>query len=141
LLGLRLSHDRVEYGLNRLVSAVENIQADDSVHFIFEDYVEQYNEYAISTLEDGAVKTVRLDRTFVDRNNVRWIVDYKSTTTRVDDIGAFVDQQIAERHLDQLEKYAQIVRKIDTRPIKLAVYFPLLNTLRSWDYVTTLTEE
>ena len=141
LLGLRLSHDRVEYALSRLVSAVENIQVDSSVHFIFENYVEQHNEYAISTLEDGAVKTVRLDRTFVDRNDVRWIIDYKSTTTRADDIDTFVDQQIAERHFEQLDKYAQIVRKIDTRPIRLAVYFPLLNTLRSWEYVTTLTEK
>lgn len=134
LLGLRVPDNRVEYALKRLLTAVENIQADHDAHFIFTDYSIAQNEYAISTLENGVVKKYRLDRTFVDDNNVRWIVDYKSTATQSDNIEQFVAEQVAERHQQQLDKYGELISKIDSRQIKLAVYFPLLKYLHTWDY-------
>ena len=80
------------------------------------------------------VNKYRIDRTFIDQDNVRWIVDYKTTDTRAEDIDHFVEQQIAERHKAQLEKYGSLMSEIDAREIKLAVYFPMLAKLSSWDY-------
>ncbi len=136
LINLRVPADRVDYALKRLMTAVDNIQADAQTRFVFQDYEIQHNEYALSALEDTAVKKYFIDRTFVDENDIRWIVDYKSTDTKNDDIDTFIDQQIAERHRDQLEKYGELMSNIESRPIKLAIYFPVLGKLRSWDYKT-----
>jgi len=134
MLALRVPENRINYALNRLLTAIEQIQGDDQAHFIFADYINANNEYALSTLENGVVKKYRLDRTFVDAQGVRWIIDYKSTSTQSNDVDNFVDQQVAERHKPQLDKYGELMSKIDSRPIKLAVYFPLLKQLRVWDY-------
>lgn len=92
------------------------------------------NEYALSAYENGSVNRYRIDRTFIDEHGVRWVVDYKSTDTNNANIDAFVDEQIATRHRAQLQKYGELLSQIDDRPIKLAVYFPLLRQLRAWDF-------
>ena len=120
--------------VKRLVEAVDSIQQDRSAHFLFRDYAIAHNEYALSAFEDGVVNTYRIDRTFVDDEGVRWVVDYKSTDTNRADLAAFVDEQVQLRHRPQLEKYGALMHEIDARPIKLAVYFPLLRQLRVWDY-------
>jgi len=134
LVGLRVPANRIDYAVKRLSKAVINIQADTASHFLFKDYIEQQNEYALSALEEGVIKTYRFDRTFVDEQGVRWIVDYKSTDTRNENVEYFVDEQIRERHRSQLEKYGRLMSQVDTKPIRLAVYFPLLKQLRAWDY-------
>jgi len=60
---------------------------------------------------------------------VRWIVDYKSTDTKSTEVAEFADEQVQLRHRTQLEKYGRLMSQIDARPIKLAVYFPLLRDL------------
>lgn len=134
LLALGVPALRLEVGVKRLIKAIENIQSDQTAEFIFKNYQIQQNEYAIASYEDGAVQQYRIDRTFVDKQDVRWIVDYKSTDTRSQDIDAFVDEQVAHRHKEQLQKYGDLMSQIDEREIKLAVYFPLLKTLRVWNY-------
>jgi len=142
-------HDWLQYngakvlGTNvdvKLTKAVANIQADPEAHFLFADYPIADNEYAVSAFEDGSVNKYRIDRSFIDAQGVRWIVDYKSTDTNTADVDAFVDEQVQTRHRAQLEKYGALLREldrteyVDAPPIKLAVYFPLLKQLRSWDY-------
>ncbi|RBP53400.1 UvrD-helicase domain-containing protein [Arenicella xantha] len=134
LLSLRVPEDRLSMALRRLENGVKAIQQDSDAHFLFDDYAIANNEYAIAAYEDGMVNTYRLDRTFVDQHGVRWIVDYKSTDTNRSDLASFVDEQVAQRHRPQLEKYGALMRQIDTRPIKLAVYFPLLQQMRVWDF-------
>ena len=134
LLGLRVPETRINDAVKRLTEAVENIQQDKSSHFLFAENEAAHNEYTLSAYESGLVNHYRLDRTFVDEQGVRWIVDYKSTDTNNPDVTSFVDEQVHLRHRAQLEKYAALMSQIDTRPIRLAVYFPLLKQLRSWDY-------
>ena len=134
LLNAQVSPQRIEFALERLKRSINHIQEDSGSHFIFADYPEQNNEYSLSAIEDGKVKTYRIDRTFVDLKGVRWVVDYKSTDTQQADLESFADQQIRDRHRTQLEKYASLISQIDPRPICLAVYFPLLKQLRHWNY-------
>ncbi|GAA6138005.1 UvrD-helicase domain-containing protein [Arenicella sp. 4NH20-0111] len=134
LLALRVADDRIEYALRRLITAVNHIQHDEQARFIFLNHPIEQNEYSLSTLEAGVVKKYRIDRTFVDSQNVRWIVDYKSTMTQNEDVERFADLQVRDRHRKQLMRYGQLMSRVDDRPIKLAVYFPLLKQLRIWDY-------
>lgn len=134
LLAMQVEPKQINRCLSRLEKSVIAMQSDDNAQFIFKDHAEQQNEYALSCLEGGVVKTYRIDRTFVDEDNVRWIVDYKTTVTDDDNVAAFIDEQIASRHRKQLNKYGQLLSQIDERAIKLCVYFPLLKQWRVWDY-------
>jgi ATP-dependent exoDNAse (exonuclease V) beta subunit len=80
----------------------------------------------------GEIVSVALDRTFVDESGTRWIVDYKTGTHEGADVDAFLDRE-QERYRAQLERYAQLMRGMDDRPIRLGLYFPLLNGWREWD--------
>lgn len=134
LLNLRVPYSSLDYALQRLVVAVKNIQEHSQAHFLFENYTESQNEFTLSALENGSVNKYRLDRTFVDHEGVRWIVDYKSTVHDNDDVAEFAAEQVRSRHKAQLEKYGFLFSQVDARPIQLAVYFPLLKQLISWSY-------
>ncbi len=139
LAALRVPDNRIDYAVQRLLTAIQYIQEDDNAKFIFAQHRLAQNEYTLSTLESGMVQRYRLDRTFVDDNDVRWIIDYKTTVTQNDDVEAFVDEQIELRHRQQLEKYGELMSQIESRPIKLALYFPLLKQFRSWDFEPRLS--
>lgn len=134
LLSLRVQYSQLDYAIQRLQDSVRNIQAFTQGHFIFKNYPEQENEFSISAYENGLVKPYRIDRTFVDENGVRWIIDYKSTPHDRGDVARFAKEQVAQRHRPQLEKYGALLQQLDSRPIKLAVYFPLLKQLIAWPY-------
>ncbi len=134
LSNLRVPNTMLNYALNRLSTAVENIQSQTEAHFLFHDYPDSNNEFSLSTIENGSVSNYRLDRTFVDEQGVRWIVDYKSTAHDQGDVAEFAAEQVRSRHRAQLEKYGFLFSQLDARPIKLAVYFPLLKQLIAWPY-------
>lgn len=134
LSSLRVPNAMLNYALGRLTAAVENIQSQREAHFLFYDYPESNNECTLSTLESGVVNNYRLDRTFVDDQGTRWIVDYKSTAHDQGDVAEFAAEQVRSRHQAQLEKYGFLFSQLDVRPIQLAVYFPLLKQLIAWPY-------
>jgi ATP-dependent exoDNAse (exonuclease V) beta subunit len=80
--------------------------------------------------KEGIVNVI-VDRTFVDADGTRWIVDYKTGTHEGADVEAFLDRE-QERYRGQLEQYAALLRVLDPRPIRLGLYFPLLNGWREW---------
>jgi hypothetical protein len=77
--------------------------------------------------------SVAIDRTFVDERGTRWIVDYKTGTHEGGDLEAFLDRE-RERYRPQLARYATLMRGLDSRPIRLGLYFPLLNGWREWEF-------
>ena len=58
------------------------------------------------------------------RDGVRWIVDFKTGATRARTSTRSSSSEV-ERYRGQLERYARIVRALDARPIRLALYYPL----------------
>lgn len=73
----------------------------------------------------------KIDRTFVDQDGTRWIIDYKTSRHEEEDVDAFLDQQ-QERYKEQLEKYGALMALKEDEPIKLGLYFPLLQGWREW---------
>jgi hypothetical protein len=71
-----------------------------------------------------------IDRTFV-AGGVRWIVDFKTGRHEGGDVEAFLDRE-RERYAGALETYARLVRALDPRPIRLALYHPLVRGWREW---------
>ncbi|GAA5523684.1 recBCD enzyme subunit RecB [Microbulbifer aestuariivivens] len=67
-----------------------------------------------------------IDRTFIDENNVRWIVDYK-TAEPADGQSreAFIAEQV-EHYRGQLENYRRLFFERGEKKIRCALYFPLV---------------
>jgi hypothetical protein len=90
------------------------------------------SERAITAIVDDALVHVVLDRTFVDAQGIRWIVDFKLSGHEGGDLDAFLDRE-RERYASQLERYAQAMQALDPRPVRLGLYFPRLSGWREWD--------
>ena len=112
--------------------ALRGVLADPRGRWILDGtHAEATSELRLSAQLDGQVVHVALDRTFVDAQGTRWIVDYKTGTHEGADLEAFLDRE-QERYREQLERYARIMAGLDPRPVRLALYFPLLRAWREW---------
>ncbi len=81
------------------------------------------SELALTARIGGAVQSLRIDRSFVDAEGVRWIVDWKTSRHEGGDREAFLDRE--------LERYAEAFRNLEPeRPLKVGLYFPLLDAWR-----------
>jgi ATP-dependent exoDNAse (exonuclease V) beta subunit len=76
---------------------------------------------------------VAIDRTFVS-DGIRYIVDFKTGRHEGGGADAFLDAEV-ERYRSQLTHYARLVRCLDRRPIRLALFHPRIDGWRAWDYV------
>ena len=92
-----------------------------------------HSELPLTGLLDGAWAHIVVDRTFVDSDGTRWIVDFKLSRHEGADRDAFLDSE-NERYRPQLERYARVVRGLDSRPIRMGLYFPLLRGWREWSF-------
>lgn len=72
-----------------------------------------------------------IDRTFVDKAGVRWIIDYKTGSHTGGGLEEFLDREQL-RYRPQLDRYAQVLQRMEDRPMHLAIYFPLLGKWRKW---------
>ncbi len=88
-------------------------------------------EYAVSGVLKGRIVRGVVDRTFVDDRGVLWIVDYKTGFHEGGELDEFLDAE-KERYRPQLERYAKLLSENGTRPIKLGLYFPLVDGWREW---------
>ncbi len=89
------------------------------------------SEFALTAQLDGELVSVKIDRTFVDGDGVRWIVDWKVSAHEGGSVDDFLRQEL-ERYADQLQRYARVMRLYDGRPQKVGLYFPLLDAWREW---------
>ena len=90
---------------------------------------EAASELAITAQLGGVVHSLRIDRSFVDPDGVRWIVDWKTSVHEGGDREAFLDNELA-RYAPQLRRYAEAMARLDSRPQKVGLYFPLMDAWR-----------
>jgi ATP-dependent helicase/nuclease subunit A len=118
----------------RIVAAIVRTLADARGRWLFDAaHQDAASEWALAGVEGDAVCHVTIDRTFV-AEGTRWIVDFKTGRHEGGDPAAFLDRE-EERYRGQLERYARLVRELDARPIRLALYFPLVDGgWREWAF-------
>jgi len=115
-----------------VTQAVLNTLADPHGRWLLTSHPQARSEYALSLLEDGRLKTGIIDRSFVDAEGTRWIVDYKTSRHAGTDVDAFLEQERL-RYAPQLERYASLMRGLGAQRVKVALYFPLLQRFLSWE--------
>jgi ATP-dependent exoDNAse (exonuclease V) beta subunit len=115
----------------RVEQALCRVLADERGRWILGDHSDHRSEYALTVHEEGEVRSVIVDRSFIDEHGDRWIIDYKTGSHEGGALEAFLDREQA-RYRRQLEGYAAVFAKKEGRPVKLGLYFPLLGGWRSW---------
>ena len=122
-----------ETALSRVRQALIRVLGDSRGRWLLSgDHGDAHSEHRLTGELNGAFVNIVLDRTFVDREGVRWIVDYKTGVHEGGDLDAFLDRE-RDRYRGQLERYAALLARIESRPIRLGLYFPLLGGWREWD--------
>ncbi|HEX6829174.1 MAG TPA: 3'-5' exonuclease, partial [Burkholderiales bacterium] len=121
----------LEAATGRAADALLRVIGDERGQWLLGPREEARCEWRLTGLADGEIVDVILDRTFVDDAGMRWIVDYKTGAHEGADPDAFLDRERA-RYAPQLDRYARLVRGLDARPVRCALYFPLLGGWREW---------
>ena len=76
--------------------------------------------------KNGDSRRLILDRSFICEDGNRWIIDYKSSTHEGGDLEGFIQSEL-QRYREQLLNYREAMRSLEPeRPIRVALYFPLL---------------
>lgn len=84
---------------------------------------EARSETAYTAIVDGELTEIVIDRTFIDDANVRWIIDFKTTTMSEEFSHETLLRDSEKRHGKQLSRYASILQSCDPRAIKCGVYY------------------
>ncbi len=146
LRNLGLNTLRLDAAVGKVMKALENTLEDERGQWILDGHAQAQSEWALSVplsdqddrrIEDTLITPIRkvvIDRTFVDSDGVRWIVDYKTGDHEGGDVEAFLDKE-QTRYADQLNGYAAIMRRLETRPVRVGLYFPMLKAWREWEPV------
>lgn len=119
--------ERIENARKRVVNILQSSSNDARAHWLFDPRNQEVkSEWALSRELDGQVSKFVIDRSFIDENNIRWIVDFKTSRHEGSDLQRFLDEE-EKRHTPQLRQYASLVRELDpTHEIRLGLYFPAL---------------
>ena len=132
LLHLGAPRQRLEEAARRVERGLLATLADPRGRWILDHRHRQgRSEYALSGLLDGRLVRVVMDRTFVDDQGVRWIIDFKTSEHGGGDVAGFLDNERL-RYQDQMARYGLLMANLDARPIRLGLYFPLLGGWREW---------
>jgi ATP-dependent exoDNAse (exonuclease V) beta subunit len=119
--------DAVARARRALATALE----DERARWILGPHPEARCEWRLTGLLDGALVDAALDRSFVDAQGVRWIVDYKTGVHEGGDREGFLDQE-RERYRAQLDRYARLLQLMEDREVRCGLYFPLMRGWREW---------
>jgi len=136
LISLGVPADELPGALMRTQRALVETIRGDRGRWLLEDHPEARSEWELTAVFGGAVRRFQLDRSFIGEDGVRWIVDYKTSSHEGSDLEAFLANEVV-RYRPQLERYAEVVSRLDRRPIRLGLFFPLLGGWREWPFAVS----
>jgi ATP-dependent helicase/nuclease subunit A len=91
-------------------------------------HAEAQCELRLTGVLDGRIRNVVIDRSFVDDQGTRWVIDYKTSSHSGGDLAGFLAEE-RERYRSQLELYVRLARGLGPQPVKAALFFPWLGEL------------
>ena len=93
---------------------------------------EAHSELALSGVRGTQIINAVIDRTFVDADGTRWVVDFKTSPHEGGDRENFLDEEV-KRYSAQLLRYAHLARQLGPQPVRAGLYYPLLAAWREVD--------
>ncbi len=125
--------DRLQAASARVVSALIAVHRDERARWILKRRTrDDFREHALSGRWQGDVVRVVFDRSFVDEDGVRWVIDYKTSQHAGGSLEEFLDREV-DRYRPQLHRYAHLARKLGPERVRVGLYFPLMRAWREWE--------
>ncbi len=122
-------HERAHARASVLAALTQTL-ADERGRWILDSrHTEARSEWELSGVSGGTLRSVVIDRSFIDERGTRWVIDYKTSTHEGGGLDEFLDQEL-ERYAAQLTTYRDLARGLGPQPVRAALYFPLLGALR-----------
>ncbi len=118
--------------VERTMAALRQTLGSERGRWVLAAHEEAVSEWELNGVFGDRILHRKLDRTFVTEG-VRWIIDYKTGAHEGSGAEAFLDNE-RERYRGQLETYAELVSRLDGRPVRLGLYFPLMDGWREWEW-------
>lgn len=134
LAGLGVPPDELDAAVGEVREAVSRVLSSPRGRWLLDPRHDgATSEIAVGVLEDGAVRYSVIDRSFVDEDGVRWVIDYKTGHHEGGDLDRFLEGEV-ERYREQLARYAAAMRAREPgREVRAALYFPLHDAWRPVD--------
>lgn len=119
--------------INTALTAINNTLQDPRGRWIIKAHQEAKNELPLTAIIDSQIKSLVIDRTFIDEAGIRWIIDYKSAAYTENNLKNFLQDE-QTKYAAQLTYYAKAIANLDQRPIHLGLYFPLIPAWQEWSF-------
>ena len=117
----------------RVIAALTAVHGDPRGRWILKrGYRDDFREHAVSGHWRGEVVRAVFDRSFIDEQGIRWVIDYKTSRHSGGGLAEFLEREV-ERYRPQLERYAVLARRLGPEPVRVGLYFPLIGAWREWD--------
>ena len=117
-----------EEGVARCLAALRAALSSERGQWILSQHSEARNEWAVTGMLGGQLVSGVLDRTFVDSEGTRWIIDYKTGTAMAE-------------YKEQLQRYGELLAALEGRPIRLGLYYPLNGAWDEWEFTASRPAE
>ena len=116
----------IEAACERVTSGLTRTLSDPRGRWVLGHHADARSELAVSGVIDGEVRHLPIERTFIDDDGVRWIVDFKTSEP---------DSMEAERreYQAQLAGYATLLERMEGRGLRVGLYFPMTGQWVEWD--------
>src|SRR5690606_24099344 len=98
-------------GAVRVVEALERMKSDPRGRWMLgltDEIADVESELALTGIVHGRIVQGVIDRTFVDAEGTRWIVDFKTSTHEGGGLQKFLDEEVI-RYTPQLQRYAELM--------------------------------
>ncbi|MGH8302019.1 MAG: UvrD-helicase domain-containing protein [Steroidobacteraceae bacterium] len=120
----------LERAAAEVIEALTRTVADERGRWILASgHREAGGELALTGMARGTLISVVIDRSFIDEQGTRWVIDFKTSRHEGGRLEEFIGQEL-ERYGGQLETYATLARSLGPEPVRAALYFPLLGVFR-----------
>jgi ATP-dependent helicase/nuclease subunit A len=130
LAQLGVPADDLDPTASRVESAIAKTVASRRGQWILGPQKEAHCELTVNAQLEGKILSGRIDRTFIDSDGTRWVIDFKTSWHEGGRLAAFLDEQ-QRRYTGQMERYGQLFKGLGA-PVRLGLYFPLLDEWREW---------
>ena len=132
---LDLQHGAEEKAIAFIHASVQRTLETPSLAWIFDDqHLDSECELELSRFQSGQLRNFIIDRTFIDQNDVRWVIDYKTSTPSAGQtIDSFVAEQ-RENYRNQLDSHRSLFSYMESRPIRTGLLLTAIPALVEMEF-------
>lgn len=130
LNGFSFTESEITHALAKIEESLLNTAENSNLSWIFDhEHKQSAAELALQSFANGYIRTHVIDRTFIDRQGIRWIIDYKSSEpSNKQPLESFIEEQV-ELYSRQLSRYKALFEGEENKGIKTALLFTNLPKL------------